>query len=264
MTQGAAKTDGFMLGTATIMVGPVDQLFNLGAQHSVGLVKNVTVKTTPSFVELTQGIKNTLVASVMNGNAATVTAEMYEYTRENVAYALSLDGSTFEPATGSTTVATAYVAPVDPAVVGANALVLTAVTGITANKTVLIQVANLDNVMIRKVVSVDAISKTITMDSGLPIGVPVGAKVSVANVIPVGANESAPYLGCKIVGTLSNGDVVPMLFGKVRVKSGLSMAFKTDNFDNIPFELDIFDLVETDPFYDYFTEVGGKGMILMD
>lgn len=265
--QGAARTNDFMLGTATIMLGPQADLFNLIDEQSIGLVKNVTVKSTPGFVELTQGIRNNLVYSVMNSNAISISAEMYEYTPQNIAYGLSLDGSQIVRQTSVTTLAEAYVAPSGDAEVGAAEIKLTAAEGFTAGSFILIHTGKDDNVMARKITAIDGATKTATLDSGLPMGLAQGAKVEKCNVIAVGAQESAPFMACKIVGTLANGETVPMLFPKVRVSSGLSMAFKTDNFDHIPLELQIFDLVETDPHYATFQTIGpdgtpAKGMIL--
>ena len=74
---GEALTSKFMLGTATLMLGPVADLFDLNvAEHSVGLAKNVTMKSTPGFIELTQGVKNNTVYSVMNSNKVMVNAEV--------------------------------------------------------------------------------------------------------------------------------------------------------------------------------------------
>lgn len=265
--QGSAKTNDFMLGTATVMLGPQADLFNLTDKNSIGLVKNVTTKTTPGFVQLTQGIRNSLVYSVMNSNDVGITAEMYEYTPSNLAYSLSLDGSQFIRQTSNSTLSAAYAAPVGPATEGLKDLELVTVAGFTEGAFILVHTGNDDNVMVRKVTGFDATAKTITMDSGLPFALGIGAKVEKVNVIAVGSQENAPFLSCKIVGTLANGETVPMLFPKVRVKSGLSMAFKTDNFDHIPLELEIFDLVETDPHYEFFSTIGAnntpaKGMIL--
>lgn len=255
-----------MLGAATIMLGPQADLFNLLDKHSVGLVKNVEMKTTPGFVELTQGIRNSLVYSVMNSNAVGITSEMYEYTPQNIAYGLSLDGSQIVRQTSLTTVGTAVAAPADGELTAAT-LVVADTAGFTVDAFCLIHTNKDDNVLARKIVAVDAPTKTLTFDSGFPVGIVVGAKVEKCNVLAVGSSESAPFLSCKIVGTLANGETVPMLFPKVRVSSGLSMAFKTDNFGNIPFELQIFDLVETDPHYEMFQTIGpngtpAKGMIL--
>ena len=255
--QGSAKSNDFMLGSATLMLGPQADLFNLTDANSVGLVKNVTTKTTPGFVELTQGVRNSLVYSVMNSNAVGVMAEMYEYTAANLAYSLSLDGSTFVRQTAATTLADVYAAPVGPATVGLTAIELTAATGFADEDYILIHTGNDDNVMLRKIVGLTGTDAT--LDSGLPFALAAGAKIEKVNILAVGSQENAPFLSCKIVGTLANGETVPMLFPKVRVKSGLSMAFKTDNFDHIPLELEIFDLVDSDPHFALFQTVGANG-----
>lgn len=266
MSLGSAKTNDFMLGTAALLVGPQEELFNLTAKHSLGLVKNVTTKSNPGFVELKQGIKNSLVASVMNANDVSIMAEMYEYTPQNIAYSLSLDGSKFERLDTSTTLTAEYAAPApadpgEPIALGEDEITLASATGFTAGKSILIHTGNADNVMLRKILSIAGM--VATLDSGMPVGFAVGSKVEVVNILPIGATATAPFLSAKIIGTLSNGETVVMLFPKVRIKSGLTMAFKTDAFDHIPLELDIFDLVETDPHYEMFAAMGdAKGMIV--
>ncbi len=261
--QGAAKTDNFMLGSATVMLGPQADLFNLTEEHSIGLVKNVTAKTSPGFVSLTQGVQNSLVYSVMNSNEVGLMAEMYEYTPRNIAYSLSLDGDQFERQTVTGALDAAYAAPVGPATVGLLDLELVDVTTLAANDYVMIHTGNSDNVMLRKITAVDSADDTITIDTGLPFALGIGAKIEKVNIIPIGSKDTPPFLSCKIVGTLANGDTVPMLFPKVRIKSGLTMAFKTDNFDNIPLEIEVFDLVSTDPHYAMFQTFGSsKGMII--
>lgn len=264
--QGAALTNDFMLGSATIMLGAQADLFNLMTEQSVGLVKNVSFTSKPTFADLTQGVQNSLVYSVMNGNTNSVSAEMYEYTPQNLAYGLSLDGSQIVRQTALTSVLTPLAAPAEGALTAAELDVVDTAL-FTAGAFVLVHIGKADNVMARKIVAVDAAAKSITFDSGFPVAVPAGAKVEKCNVLAVGAQSEPPFLSCKIVGTLANGETVPMLFPKVRVSSGLTMAFKTDNFDHIPFELQVFDLVADDPHYAMFQTIGpngtpAKGMIL--
>lgn len=266
---GSAKTDNFMLGTASVMLGPQADLFNLTDMHSIGLVKNVTTKTTPGFVELRQGIKNTLAYSMMNSNAVSVTAEAYEYTVSNLAYSLSLDGSKFAPVSVSSTLAAIYAAPAPaaeglPIAVGLDEIELAAVIGFAAGDDILIHTGVQDNVMLRKITAIDVPNKTATLNFGLPVAFAVGAKVEKVNILAVGSAENAPFLACKIVGTLANGDTVPMLFPKVRVKSGLTLAFKTDAFDHIPLELEIYDLLESDPNYAVFAALGNASGMIVD
>lgn len=255
---GEARTDAFMLGTATIMLGAMADLMQLGVANSIGLVKNVTNKSTPGFTDLTQGVKNTLVYSVMTANDVMIDGEMYEYTGKNLSYALGLNGSSVEPTTVASAVATAITAPTAPAVTAAAVTVTTgAGATFTAGDMVFVQVGSADQVFPRKVLSIA--TDTLTLDYGFPVGIPVGAVVRKVNVVAIGSLEDQPYLSCKIVGTMANGDEIVLLIPKVRITSGISLAFKTDKFDFIPLQLKVYDLVSTDPFYTMFQTVGPQG-----
>lgn len=255
---GEAKTAAFMLGTATVMVGPMEDLMNLGVAQSVGLVKNITIKTTPAFTDLTQGVKNTLVYSVMTANDVALNGEMYEYTAQNLTYAAGLDGSDIKASTVKSAVAVAVVAPVPPASTVAT-LSVTEDDGVkfTVGQHVLVQIGSNDQVFPRKIVSIAM--DVLTLDSGFPVAVPIGASVRAVNVVAIGSQADQPYLGAKIVGTMANGDEIVILLPKIRFSSGISVAFKTDNYDFVPMEMKVFDLVNTDPFYTAFQTVGPQG-----
>lgn len=264
---GEAKTNAFMLGTATVMLGAMAELMSLNDTHSIGLVKNVVVKTTPGFTDLTQGVKNSLVYSVMTSNESMVTGEVYEYTSKNLSYAAGLDGATVAPTTVKTTIKTAVVAPVAPATEGAKVLPVEDTSTIAAGDTIFVRIAGTENVMVRNVVSVDAATKALTVNLGLPFALPIGTIIQKVNVLALGSTDDQPFLSAKIVGTMANGDIVAILIPKVRVSSGLSLGFQTENFDNMPLELKVFDLVGTDPFYTMFQQVGpskkpAKAMLL--
>lgn len=78
---GLAKSSEFLLSSATVMIGPMADLKKLNpAAHSIGLVKNMAVNIETSKTELTQGLSNDVVASVITGNTVTVAGEVYEYT----------------------------------------------------------------------------------------------------------------------------------------------------------------------------------------
>ncbi len=254
---GEAQSSSFMLGTATVMIGAQADLMNLAVAQSIGLVKNMTMKTAPSFTELTQGVKNSVVYSVMTQNKVTCDGEMYEYTSRNVTYALGLDGTGLAAPTVSNNVAVVVAAPVFPALTAAT-LSLTLATGFTAGDSIMVQVGNLDQCIIRKIVSIA--TNVLTLDSGFSIGIPVGSIVRKMNVIAIGTTADQPYLSAKIVGTLANGDEVVILLPKVRITSGLSMAFKTGGFEFIPLSLEVYDLVPSDPNYAYFQSIGPAGV----
>jgi hypothetical protein len=93
MSAGSAKTEKFNLGAATVMIGPKDQVLDLVPEkHSIGLVKNFTFSSNDQYIDLTQGVRNTVVYSVKTGSEVTASMEAYEYTAKNLAYALGLEG----------------------------------------------------------------------------------------------------------------------------------------------------------------------------
>lgn len=241
---GTALSDNFMLGTASVMVGPQDELFDLNpTDHGLGLVKNFTITSAPTYTTLTQGVKNTNVASVMTANAVSANMEVYEYTAKNIATGLGLENAGFAPITTSTTVSTAGTGT--PTVPDDEVAVVSA-TGIVANDFVMIGLGN-DNVIIRKVASVA--TNTLTVTPGIEVIVPIGATVSKVNTVPIGSLEDQPYLSAKIVGQLANGQVVVILIPKLRISAGFTLGFVTSDFSNMPFEFTLFNQVPTDPFY---------------
>lgn len=91
---GEAKTRQFNLSTGTLMLGPQGEGEDLTPElHSVGLVKDITLNITKTRIELTQGITNEVVDSQVTGNEVNFTANLYEYTSKNLAYAAGIDGS---------------------------------------------------------------------------------------------------------------------------------------------------------------------------
>lgn len=91
---GEAKTTAFNIGTATVMIGPTEDVEKLNPKdHSIGLVKNFTTSSTDQYTDLTQGIQNDIVWSEKTGSDTTTTMEVYEYTSKNLAYALGLSAT---------------------------------------------------------------------------------------------------------------------------------------------------------------------------
>lgn len=252
---GEAKTTNFMLGTASVMFGPTDEVFDLlPATHGVGLVKNVTVTSEPAYTDLTQGVKNSLVYSVMTQNTVRAQMEVYEYTPANLNYAVGLDGSglSFTAALG------ALASPVS-----ANDTDITLGAGEGTNFAVddwiLITDGNKDKVYPRKVTAV--VTDTLTVHMALPNAIAAGAEVKKSQIVEVGSKTEQPFLGCKIVGTLADGEQVGLIFPKVRITKGFNIAFSSDNFGNMPFELTMYDLVSTDTLYSQFQNSLGYAVI---
>ena len=238
---GEAKTNAFMLGTATVMLGAQADLFDLNpTQHSIGLVKNFNLQVDQTYTELTQGVQNQIVFSVRTGNKVMGTMEAYEYTGANLAYALGQEGYRAAAAvTGSGTVMSSPAA------------------------TVKVQTGNSDKIIIRKVSAVSG--SGITVSPALPAIPAVGATVSEMNVLGLGSNSCAesPFIAAKIVGTLADCSEVVLLLPKVKITKGFALAFNSGDFQNLPLELTVYDLLPTDPHYAAFAEFGNASAMLL-
>lgn len=246
---GKAKTNEFMLSTATVMIGLPAELHDLNpAEHSIGLVKNFTFTSEPAYTELTQGVKGSIVASVMTSNPVRATMEVYEYTAKNLGYALGIDGAqNLEPIVTTTTVSTAVDGDASPA---PTTVSVTSATGIVQGDTIMIMIDNEDNFMIRKVTNVA--TNTLTLSHAITQDIPLGAVVKKVNVIPVGSKDEQPYFAAKIAGVLVSGEKVVIEIPKIRIVRGFNMAFSVDNFGNLPMEFTLYDLVTTDTLYAEF------------
>lgn len=242
---GTAKTNTFMLGTATVMLGAPEDLYNLNPdEHSIGLVKNFTLTSEPAYIELSQGVKNQIVYSVMNSNPVRATMEAYEFTAKNLAYALGIEGAdTVTTQTVETTLASA----IDGVPAGEDQITVTSATGITAGKYIMIAVNGDDDIIVRKVSSVA--SNVLTLDVAIERDVAAGAKVKVVNGIGVGSKDEQPFYAAKIAGVLADGSKVVIDIPKVRIVRGFNLNFSTENYGNLPIELTVYDLVSTDAKY---------------
>jgi hypothetical protein len=249
---GEAKTSAFMLGAATVMIGTPDKLFDLNPEdHSIGLVKNFRVTGEPSYTDLTQGVKNTVVYSVMTGNVIRASMEAYEYTGKNIAYSLGLEGGSVDPQTVSTDLSA-------PASISDTSVTVTSETGFDVDDYVMIQDGLDDKVYVRKLTA--TASGSLTFAQALPKAIPAGAVVSKSNVISIGSKNEQPYLAAKIVGTLADKTEVVLLCPKIRITNGFSLGFTTEGFDNLPYEFSFYDQVATDPLYADF--IGEQAKLL--
>lgn len=247
---GKAKSQKFMLNTATVMIGAVEDLHLLNpATHSIGLVKNFTLTSEPSYTELGQGVKNEIVFSVMTDNPVRASMEAYEYTAQNLAYGLGLaDADSFSTMTVATAVNGAIDGDASPAPTD---LVVDSATGITIGKYIMIKRDAEDDFLIRKVTNV--VSTTITVDVALP-DIPDNSVVLVVNKLDVGSKDDQPFYSAKINGKLADGSVVSILIPKIRIVKGFSLAFTNQDFGNLPFEMTVYSLVDSDP---HFAEFAG-------
>lgn len=247
---GLALTDNFMLSTATVMIGDQADLYDLNpTEHSIGLVKNFTISSEPAYTELTQGVKNDIVHSVMTSNPVRATMETYEFTAKNLAYSLGLDAGNVAPVSTATTVASNVAASPATAI-----LPVVSATGLAQGDSILIEVDSDENFVIRDIVSIS--TNNITTNAPLP-AIASGAKVYKVNKIEIGSKTEQPFLGAKIAGKAANGDAMVLLLPKVRITKGFNLAFISDNYGNLPFEFTLYDLVSTDPNYAKFKGVKG-------
>lgn len=259
-------TNQFNIGVSTVMIGPMDEVLNLTPEeHSIGLIKNFTLTSDTNEVTLTQGLRNTQVDSQVTGVTTTMTMEVYEYTAKNLAYASQLHGEDF-------TLSGNY--SLNAAVTGgssATSIVLadvpaSAQADLAAGDTIAIQSTSTkayDKVYLAKVASVQYTAGeggangtlTVTLTSAIPSGwsFAAGDKVFYCNLIPVGSDENQPYYGVKIVGVLPNGnEPVTIICPKAKITGGFNLAFTTDNYGNMPFEITPYDLTSSDALFGTF------------
>ena len=154
---GSAKTEMFNLGAATVMIGPKEKVLDLTPEeHSIGLVKKFTFTSSAQNLELTQGVRNTVVYSVKTGSDNSISMEVYEYTAKNLAYALGLEG--YELVEGATmtlasaitsAMSTTSITAIAPAGATADDIVVGDYVTIQGNKS-----SNEDLVFVGKVASV--------------------------------------------------------------------------------------------------------------
>lgn len=252
---GEARTSDFLLSTATLMIGPQAQVMELSpALHSIGLVKNVQLVTEPTFVSLTQGVTAVEVASVQTATPARVSSEVYEYTARNLAYGANIDatGTGFAPNVTSFSLATAITT-------GGTSVVLGTGQGATFNVGDFFVIQDLstgDLVHVGKVAS--KVTDTLTLATGYSMPTTMQFAIATTVVykvqnIKVGSNLTRPVLGAKLVGTLpGSGEPITIVFPKVRISKGLSLAFNNENFSNMPFEFMPQALLPTDTYYGDF------------
>lgn len=257
---GEAKTTKFMLGSATVLVGPMANLWNLTpAAHAIGLVKNFTISSEPGYTDLPQGTKNTMIYSVMTSNTVKAQMEVYEYTAQNINYSLGLDGATVVPQTAaiSTSVASA----------ASNAVLFTFASAaelapFAVGDWVMIQNGTDDQVFIRKVSAKSVAGPfTLTVSTAVPntSALPIGTAVRKVNAVDVGSKNDQPFLAAVIIGELADGTEIRMMIPKMRITNGFTLGFVTDNYGNLPFEFSLYDLVPGDALY---ADFAGKQAIL--
>lgn len=250
MTHGMALTNKFMLGAATIMIGPQADLFNLTrTNHSLGLVKNFQLQTNPTFAELTQGVKNTLVYSVLNGHTATGSAEVYEYSPKNIAYMAQLNGTSVTPVTAQQTTLSAAVTGSSGS--PATTFSVTSATGFAQNDWIIIEdPAFPDDAIVRQIGSIA--TNVITPTQNIQRNLSNASVVKKMNFTGIASKADVPFYSAMVVGRLADGSDLALALPKIRITGGLNVQFQTNDYGNMPLEFSIYDLVPSDPNYSVF------------
>jgi hypothetical protein len=233
MNPGTAKTGRFHFSTATLCIAPMTKQAEINPlEHSVGLVKNVKVDVTTSKVDLTQGIQNDIVASVVNGMPMTGSGEVYEYTASNFAYGLSQDP------TGLVDMGEPVLVDGPTAAAATEVTLAEALTGAAVGSWIYIQENEDDQIHIAKL---SAAADTTLTFTGYPIPVGMafsaGARVGLLNKIDSDPGKANNNFAVRVIGIALDGNTpVTLHFPKCRITKGFSMAFSSDNFSNMPFE----------------------------
>lgn len=244
----AAKTNAFMLGEATVMLGPQADLYKLTpTNNGIGLVKNFQLVSDVGYVELTQGVQNNIVHSTMNKSMIRATFEVYEYTSKNLAYALGMDGSGLTTNTVATTLSGAVTGSVTTP---ATSIDLTSATGLAQGDWILIQGAAQDDIYVTQIASLTG--TTATVSPGIPAAVADDSVVRKVTRTALASSVEQPFLSMAAVGKLADGTQVKVVIPKIRVTKGFTMQFDTKNYGNMPFEATVYRPVSTDPVYTGF------------
>ena len=260
---GEARSIDFLVGTATIMLGlPADLRDFRPETHSIGLVKNVKLMAEATYIELTQGLRNSVVHSVKTGEPVRASAEVYEFNASNWSYALGFSGYNVGiPAlnAGSATITTVealvpsggILAPAD--VTGYDDFTLSTVTNFAVGDYVLIQVGYNDVVVPRRITTIAG--SVITVDAPIKnVAFPAGVTVNKCLVVPVGRKSEQPFLAAKIVGNMADGREIAIEIPKLRITKGFDVTFQTSDYANMPFEFTVYDQIPADNQYARFQE----------
>lgn len=243
------KTNAFLLGEATLMMVPyadATSVYELTPDaHSLGMVRNVTLNQESDEVELRKGIQQQLVDSKKSNVKTNLSAEVFEFSAQNVFYSLSIAKVATSVKRGKLKTAVngaqaTIVINSDP-LPGEAASGITAATDIPTGTMLLIQSSDgADYVLPVKVTApTTAATQDYTVTAAVPAGMsfPAGSSVWVVNEIPVASNDEQDFFKVKVAGQLSNNKrPVTLIFPKVKVRRGFQVQFDEGNYTSMPFE----------------------------
>lgn len=242
------KNPKFVIGNATVMLAPFgEDVFALTPdEHSVGMVKAVTVTQEADQITLRNGVLQNQVDAVKSNVNMTTTFEGYEFSAENLMTALGLQGATVKRLRGTLTLAaeaTDTSLSIDSfPIPGDTASGIDAVGDIPDGAVLLLQKADQpDHVYpVKTTGATTGSGPYVATVAALPTGVEfeVGDTVWVMNEIDAGSIDQDEYFAVKIVGTLSaNDEPIVVIMPKVRITRGFNLSFSETDYSNLPFEL---------------------------
>lgn len=244
------KNNAFLLGEATLMMVPYSDatsVFELTPEdHSLGMVRNVNLSQEADEIELRKGIQQHLVDSKKSNVRTTLTAEVFEFSAQNIMYSLSLAKAADQSKRGK--LKTAVVGSAATITITSDPLPGEPDTGILnpsdipVGATVLIQVPGNGNDYVLPVKTTAATTGdvgdfVVTVAIPADMAFPEGSRVWVVNEIPVASTAEQDFFKIKVVGTLSNNErPVVIVFPKVKVRRGFQLQFDEGNYTSMPFE----------------------------
>lgn len=252
------KTNAYLLGNATLMMAPfgTDPFILTPEDHSIGMVKNVSLSNESDNIELRHGIQQLLVDSKRSNVRTTISAEVYEFNAQNLYYSLSLNQTAVPVKRGklktSVTGAQATIVVNTDPIPGDSATGISAVGDIPIGATLLIQRAGLENdyvypVRVTATTTVSTADYTVT--AAIPVGLDfnAGDRVWVVNEVPIASQDEQEFFSLKIAGVLSNNSKpVVLIIPKVKVRRGFQLTFDETAYGNMPFEFDPYFLTSTE------------------
>jgi len=257
---GEAHSLQFLLGSATVMVGAVDDLWQLRPEtHSLGLVKNFQFSADPTYVDLSYRTGGAPIFSVRTALACKISMDVFEHTARNLQLALGNLPINVEPISKSYQLYE-----------GADGLSYATFMSDTDDHAdffgqwILIQGSQPDVVHVAEVETAYVIGTgpfEITVSfPGQPIqpgnDFPAGSMITCVNVLNVGTPSCPAYLSAKVIGQSSGtAEPIGVIFPKVRIDRGFDIKFDATKYSSLPFSIKPFPLVASDINYTEFADL---------
>ena len=247
-------TPSFMLSSATLMLAPygTDPFSLTPALNSVGMVSDVSVMVENSATELMNGVAQAIVDSRKTGSKTKITANVFEYTAQNLLTAMSLSSQTPVVTKVGTLTSAAASAAVSlslqsSSIPGAANSALTVATDIPAGATLILQHPTITDLVFptRSSGAATLASTTFTVPIAAPYAIPasmsfpIGTTVWVVTEMPMGTNLDYQLFSCKISGTLTNfSRPVTYIAPKVKVIKGLEVKFTEKAYSSMAWDIE--------------------------